>query len=65
MQSPDGVRAHQRGVLLAVAALVVTTAVALVIGTLLLVGCVAKVATAADGHAGGATATPAPNVAKK
>jgi lysophospholipase L1-like esterase len=45
MESPDGVREHQRGVLLAVTVLVVTTAIAVVIGMLLLVGCAVKGAT--------------------
>jgi len=45
MQSPDGVREHQRGVLLAVTVLVVTTAIAVIIGMLLLVGCVVEGAT--------------------
>lgn len=45
MQSPDGVREHQRGVLLAVTVLLVTAAIAVVIAMLLLVGCAVEGAT--------------------
>ena len=39
MQSPNAAREHERGVFLAISVLVVTVALAVVIGCLLLVGC--------------------------
>jgi len=54
MQPPDGVREHERGVLLAITVLVVTTAIAVVIAMLLLVGCAAEGATTGTDRSGAA-----------
>lgn len=49
MRSPDAVREHERGVVLAITVLVATTALAVVIGGLLLVGCAVQRASGTDG----------------
>ena len=58
MQSPNAAREHERGVFLAIFVLVVTIALAVVIGGLLLVGC----AVLSDAESAGAPAAPTTTV---